>query len=79
MGNPHNIPHHINTSSSACMQALGAVLGVLDCAGSCVGALKHPCAAAPPHCWVVHLPAHYEIIYPRVPTDALDGVPVPLQ
>lgn len=63
----------------ACMQALGAVLGVLDCAGSAVGALKHPCAAAPPHCWVVHLPAHYEIIYPRVPTDALDGVPVPLQ
>ncbi|KAG2492651.1 hypothetical protein HYH03_009067 [Edaphochlamys debaryana] len=57
--------------------ALGAVVAVLDVAGSQVGAIKHgppgPAAAQPPAAWVAHLPGHYDVIYPARRMDVAPG------
>ncbi|GIL47902.1 hypothetical protein Vafri_4517 [Volvox africanus] len=66
----------------ALCRALGATLGVLDVAGSQVGAIKHGPRedVGPPVAWVAHLPGHYDVVYPARPLDVgWRGELVPLE
>ena len=59
------------------LRSAGVTLGILDVALSeTVGCTKHPSqdAGGPPTCWVVHLPGHYEVVYPRTRFDVREGV-----
>ena len=63
----------------ALIQALGVCLGILDVAHSEIGYIKHGGGAQgrAPAIWVVHVPGHYDIVYPRTRFDVLDGQLVP--
>ncbi|GLI69611.1 hypothetical protein VaNZ11_014278, partial [Volvox africanus] len=66
----------------ALCRALGTTLGVLDVAGSQVGAIKHGPKedVGPPAAWVAHLPGHYDVVYPARPLDVgWRGELVPLE
>jgi hypothetical protein len=49
----------------ALSRALGVTVGILDAGGSDIGYLQHPSGVAPPMFWLLHLPGHYEVVYPR--------------
>ncbi|EFJ40554.1 hypothetical protein VOLCADRAFT_99655 [Volvox carteri f. nagariensis] len=59
----------------ALCRALGITLGVLDVAGSQVGAIKHGPTGhlGPPVAWVAHLPGHYDVVYPAKQLDVAPG------
>lgn len=49
----------------ALMRALDISVGILDVAGSEISYFQHPKeGGAPPLCWVMHLPGHYDMVYP---------------
>jgi hypothetical protein len=54
---------------AALAHVMGVGVGVVDVAGSNISYLQHPAGDARPLFWLVHLPGHYEIVYPRPDLD----------
>lgn len=49
----------------ALIKVIGVSAGILDVAHSEVGYIKHPGSGPAPDIWLIHLPGHYEVVYPN--------------
>lgn len=50
---------------TAAAAAFGVAVAVLEVGGSDVSAVQHPAGGGLPLFWLVHLPGHYEVVYPQ--------------
>jgi hypothetical protein len=49
----------------ALAHAFGVNVAVLEVGGSATSCVQHPSSDAAPLFWLVHLPGHYEVVYPQ--------------